>query len=292
MTYPTIEQSESTAKQTYLFFFTLPDSILTYTNAPSVINAAVNGADYAFIHPRGGISFNDDNSTTESPDAGRTGCEIKVSRFNPIIRKHRAFPPPGNSEVTIFRQNEIDGDIYQVWSGIIVETPINENQSEEFGVIRCQHIAEMVSGSEGLVEDFGPSCDYMHTVFPCPVPIAAATDSNLTVEDIDTENFTVTLSGSIHIAGKYKSGVLNATNGDRRLVLDDVLDGSDHVLTITQNFPAATLRVGDVVSVIRGCDRLPQTCRDEWGAFTGNGAAHSANNLQANKNPHQIGRLQ
>jgi hypothetical protein len=301
MPYADIEQSENLAKQSYLYLIQLSDRTLTYCNGPATITATINGTEYSFVHPLGGIwhgsegasvdeeERKEDPGPTESPDAARSGIDIHVSDRNPIIRAHRSFPPPGDTEVSIYRQNEIDGTPEPIHLGyVIVETPIEGST----GIIRCHHIAELVAGSEGLNESFGPTCPFMHTQFPCPVPIASATDSNLVVEDIDIDNFTVTLSGSIRLAGKYKLGVLIAPDDDKRMVLDDSLDGSDHVLTIQQNFPSTTLRVGDVVSVIRGCDRLHGTCANEWGGFTGNGAAFGGNNLQANKNPHQVGRIQ
>jgi hypothetical protein len=301
MPYEDIEQSERDAEQTYLYLLQVPDRPpYAYTNAPITITATVNSTEYEFKHPKGGIwhgstgaaanqkERRNDAGPTESHDAGRTGVDIHVSHQNPIIRAHRSFPPPGDTDVTIWRQNEIDGDPYQVWSGVLVECPIEGST----GILRCSHVLELISGSEGLSETYGPTCSYMFAHFPCPVPIPQATDGNLVVEDIDTENFTVTLSGSIRIAGKYKAGVFFATNDDKRFILGDTVVSSDHVLVLTQNFPATTVKIGDVVSVLRGCDRLQQTCRDEWGDFTGNGAAHSGNTLQANKNPHQVGRLQ
>lgn len=296
MTYESVEQSEYTSKQTYLYLITGSGFQYFYTNAPKTITATIDGTAYDFVHPRGGISHKGsgadepdgpDPGPTESPDAGRTGVSIFVSHLNPTIRRHRSFPPPGDTEITIYRQNEISGTPYQIWSGVLVETPINGST----GILRCQHISELVSGSEGLSETFGPTCGFMFTVFPCPVPVADATDSDLVVESIDTEEFTVEVSGSIRIAGKYKPGVLIAPNNDMRTIIED-LKPANHIFTLQQNFPSTTLRVGDIVSVIRGCDRLFQTCRDEWGAFTGDGAACGCNNLQANKNPHEIGRIQ
>lgn len=300
MSYATTEVSEYSAKQSFLYLIQLPERTYSYTNGPATITATVDGTEYDFTHPRGGIwhgaagasvdesDRKSDSGPTESPDPARTGVDIHVSHQNPIVRAHRAFPPAGDTDVTIFRQNEIDGDLYQLWTGVITECPIQGST----GVLRCQHIVEVVSGSEGLSETFGPTCPYMFAHHPCPVPIAGATDDGLIVEDIDTENSTITLSGSIRIAGKYKAGVFFATNDDKRFILGDTIVSSDHVLVLTQNFPSSTVRVGDIVSVMRGCDRLFQTCRDEWGEFTGDGAAFGGNNLQANKNPHQTGRLQ
>ena len=301
MPFEDIEQSEHEAKQTFLYLFQMTERTLAYTNAPVTVTATIDNVEYDFVHPTGGIwhggegagvsddERKEDPGPTESgQDPARTGVDIHVSHQNPIIRAHRAFPPPGDTEVTIFRQNEIDGELYQVWIGILVECPIEGST----GVLRCSHLVELVSGSEGLSETFGPTCPYMFAHFPCPVPIPAATDNTLTVEDINTEDFTITLSGSLRIAGKYKAGVFFATNDDKRFIIGDTVISSDHVLVLVQNFPSTTVRIGDVVSVLRGCDRLHQTCCDEWGAFTGDGAAFGGNNLQANKNPHQVGRIQ
>lgn len=301
MSYDSIERSESSAEQVYLYLIEGPEFLLTYTNVPLTITATVDGTAYDFKHPIGGIwhgstgasvdesDRKNDPGPTESPDAGRTGVDIHVSHLNPIVRKHRAFPPPGDTEVGIYRLNEVGGTPQPVHVGyVITETPIVGST----GILRCQHIAELVAGSEGLTENFGPTCGFMFTVFPCPVTVAQATDSNLTVTAIDTEDLQVEVSGSVRIAGKYKPGVLIAPNGDMRSILADTIPVTNHLLTLQQNFPSSTLRVGDTVSIVRGCDRLFTTCRDEWGSFTGSGAACGCNNQQANKNPHQIGRLQ
>lgn len=306
MPYEDIEQSENDSRQTFLYLITVPNRApYAYTNAPLKpplgITASIDGTAYRFTHPRGGIwhgssgagvsdkEKKEDPGPTESPDAGRSGIDIHVSHLNPIVRAHRSFPPPGDTDVAIYRQNEIDGDPQPVHVGyVLVETPIDGST----GILRCQHIAELVSGSEGLSETFGPTCPYMFGHFPCPVPLAAATDGSLVVESVTPSDFLVQISGSIRIAQKYRAGVLIAANDDKRFILDDTVDGSDHVLTIQQNFSSTTLRTGDNVSVLRGCDRLQQTCRDEWGEFTGSGAAFGGNNQQANKNPHQTGRIQ
>lgn len=300
MPYEDIEQSENESKQAYLYLFTLPDRVYSYTNAPVTITATVEGTEYDFTHPKGGIwhgsegagvsdkEKKEDPGPTQSPDAGRTGIDIQVLDQNPIVRAHRSFPPPGDTDVAIYRLNEIGGTPEPIHVGYaIVECPIEGAT----GILRCHHIAEIISGSEGLSETEGPACHNMFAHFPCPVPIASATDNTLTVEDINTENFTVTLSGSIRIAGKYKAGVFFATNDDKRFILGDTVVSSNHVLVLTQNFPSTTVRIGDVVSVLRGCDLLQQTCRDEWGEFTGDGAAFRGNTLQANKNPHKSGHL-
>lgn len=296
MPYEDIEQSENQSVQTYLYLIELPDRALTYTNAPITITATVNGTAYDFKHPIGGIwhgsegaGVSDDDrkqdpGPTESPDAGRSGIDIHVSHLNPIIRAHRAFPPAGDSDVSIFRMNEIGGTPEPELIGyVIVECPIEGST----GIIRCHHIAEIVSGSEGLSETYGPTCPYMTYSHPCPVP-AAAFRQAVTVTDIDTENFTVEVSGITQPEGWFTAGVLEAQNGDKRLILDH----SGSVLTILNNLPATTLKVGDDITLLAGDDRLFSTCQFKFGAYTGNGAAFGGNHLQANKNPHQVGRLQ
>lgn len=296
MTYPSIEQSEYDSRETFLYLIALPDRTLAYTNAPQTITATIDSVEYDFRHPLGGIWHGSVGSTpdddggdgdegpTESPDAGRTGLDIRVSHLNPIVRAHRSFPPPGNTDVDIYRQNEIDGDPEPVLLGyVVVETPIEDS----VGIIRCQHIAEIVSGSEGLSETHGPTCPYMTYSFPCPAVLANHT-STATVTDIDTDSFTVEVDDISQIDGWFTAGVMEAPDGDKRFILDHTGD----VLTLQQNFPSTTLKVGDVVNLIDGDDHLYQTCRDKFGDETGQGAAFGGNNLQANKNPHKTGRIQ
>lgn len=278
-TYATNETSEHDAQQTFLYRFVGPIASYFWTNGPTAVTATIDSVATPFYHPRGGISH---DNPTESPDAGRSGLEISVSHRNPIIRAHREFPPPGDIDVTVWRQNEVDGEVFQIWSGVVVETPINDST----GIIRCQHVAELVSGSEGLNEKWAPTCPFMTYQFPCPAQIANHSTS-ITVTDIDTENFTVEVTGITQVDGWFRAGVFSCGNGDKRFILDHTGD----VLTLIQNFPASSLRVGDTATLIDGDDHLHETCAVKFGAETGNGAAFGGNHIQSNKNVHQIGRI-
>lgn len=290
MTYAATEISEYLAKQTLFFEFVGSLATHRWTNQPLTLTATIDSVEHDFQHPRGGIAIG--NEPTESPDAARSGIEILVSPLNPIIRAHRSFPPPGNTDLTIYRQNELDGEVFQVWKGVVIETPIvhevsETGESRSFGIIRCQHIAELISGSEGLTEKWAPACPFMTYHFPCPAQINNHT-TEVTVTDIDTENFTVEVSGITQIDQWFRSGVFQSPNGDMRFILDHTGD----VLTLLQNFSSTTLKVGDNATLIDGDDHLYQTCRDKFGTETGNGAAFGGNHLQANRNPHEVGRLQ
>lgn len=280
-TYDTNETSERDAQQTFLYRFLSPLVSYYWTNAPDIVTATIDTVATTFYHPRGGIA--PANDPTESPDAGKSGLDIHVSHLNPIIRAHREFPPPGDIEVDVWRQNEIDGEVFHVWGGVVVETPIDES----VGTIRCQHVAELVAGSEGLNEKWAPTCPFMTYQFPCPAKIANHSTS-VTVTAISTENFTVTVTGITQANGWFNAGVFAAANGDKRFILGH----TGGVLTLIQNFPASSLRVGDVAVLIDGDDHLYETCSVKFGAETGDGAAFGGNHIQANKNPHVIGRLQ
>lgn len=279
MSYPTIEVSEYSAAQTFLYQFVGPSGTRNWTNAPESITATIDSVSTQFLHPRGGISHNDPTMSTQ---ADRGNLEIIVSHRSPIIRAHREFPPPGDTSVTVWRQNTVGGAVFQIWSGIVVETPINGSM----GIIRCQHVAALVAGSEGLSEKWAPTCPFMTYSHPCPAQIANHSTA-VVVTAIDTENFTVTVTGITQINGWFDAGVFAVANGDKRMILDH----TGGVLTLFQNFPASSLKVGDSATLIDGDDHLYQTCRDKFGAETDNGAAFGGNHLQANSNPHAIGRI-
>lgn len=279
MTYPTIEVSEYDAAQTFLYQFLTPAGPYNWTNAPFAITAVVDSVSTQFLHLRGGISHNDPTMSTQ---ADRGNLEIEVSHRNPIIRAHREFPPPGDTSVTVWRQNEVGGDAFLIWSGVVVETPIVGS----VGTIRCQHIAALVAGSEGLSEKWAPTCPFMTYHAPCPAQIANHSTS-VVVTDIDTENFTVTVTGVTQIDNWFNAGVFAVANGDKRMILNQ----TGGVIQLLQNFPASSLRVGDSATLIDGDDHLYQTCRDKFGGETGDGAAFGGNHLQANRNVHAIGRI-
>lgn len=279
-TYDANETSEHDATQVFLYRFLGPLASYYWTNVPLTVTATINASAQSFHHPRGGISHT--NDPLESADAGQGGLDIAVSHLNPIIRAHRDFPPPGDIDVTVWRQNEVDGEAHQIWAGVVVETPITDST----GIIRCQHIAELIAGSEGLNEKWAPICPFATYQFPCPALIANHSTS-VTVTDIDTENFTVEVSGITQVDGWFRAGVFSCANGDKRFILDHTGD----VLTIIQNFPASSLRIGDTATLIEGDDHLYETCSVKFGAETGNGDAFGGNHIQANKNVHQIGRI-
>jgi len=280
MTYASIEQSEYDAAQTFLYEFRGPFGTFRWSSAPVVIAATIGATLTTFLHPRGGISHND---PTMSPQADRGNLEITVSHRNPIIRAHREFPPAGDTEVTVWRQNEISGDVFEIWSGVVIETPIVGST----GIIRSQHWAAVVAGSEGLSEKWAPTCPFMTYQFPCPAQIANHSTA-VVVSAVDTENFTVTVTGITQIDHWFNAGVFSVANGDKRFILDHTGD----VLTLLQNFPVSSLKVGDSATLIDGDDHLYQTCRDKFGSETGNGAAFGGNHLQTNKNVHAIGRIE
>lgn len=280
MTYPTVEVSEYDAAQAFLYQFVGPSGTFNWTNAPVTITATIDSVATTFRHPRGGISHNDPTMSTQ---ADRGNLEIYVSHRNPIVRAHREFPPPGDTGVTVWRQNEIGGDVWQIWSGVVIETPIVGST----GTIRCQHVAALVAGSEGLSEKWAPTCPFMTYHFPCPAQIANHSTA-VVVTAIDTENFTVTVTGITQIDSWFNAGVFSVANGDKRMVLDH----TGGVVTLLQNFPISSLKVGDSATLIDGDDHLYQTCRDKFGGETGNGAAFGGNHLQANRNVHAIGRIE
>lgn len=285
MSYESIEQSEFSARQTFLYLLDGPDFQLAFTNAQKTIEAEIDGTAYEFKHPFGGITHTE---FAESQDAGRTSTTLTVSLANTLYRRHKEFPPHGNTTLVIYRQNEVGGDPYRIWSGT-VWSPLVDGVEVHF---ECLTDQETMARAEGLNDTFQALCNWFLFNYPCPVN-RANWKVVVTVGEIDTENFTVTVSGADDkIADWFKAGYFEAPNGDKRTILADTVDGTDHIFTLQQNFPSTTLRVGDSADAYPGCDRAYTTCRDKFGSETGSGAAFGGNNIQANVNPHEIGRLQ
>ena len=285
MSYGSIEISENASLETFLYLIQGVNFELYFTNAQKTISATIDGTDYEFKHPLGGISHTE---AAESQDAGRTGTTLIVSLANTLYRKHKEYPPHGDTTLVIYRQNEIGGTPYQVWSGTVF-SPLVEGVEVRF---ECLTDFELMARSEGVNDTFQALCNWFLFEYPCPVN-RANWKVIVTVEDIDTENLTVTVSGaSDKIADHFKPGYLEAPNGDKRTILADVVDGTNHVLTLQQNFPSTSLRIADSADAYPGCDRAYTTCRDKFGSETGSGAAFGGNNIQTNHNVHEIGRLQ
>lgn len=285
MSYDSVEISESSAKQTFLYRIVGPDFDYSYTNAQKTISATIDSIVYDFTYPKGGISHTD---FAESQDAGRTSTTLSVSIGNPLVRKHREFPPHGDTTLVIYRQNEIGGTPYRIWGGTIF-SPLIEDVSAGF---ECLTDQELMARSEGLNDTFQPLCNWFLYESPCPVN-KANWRVPVAVVSIDTDQFQIVVSGAgAYVTGWFTAGYIEATNGDRRSVLADTLSGGNHTLTLQQNFPSSTLRVGDAPDVYAGCDRAFSTGRDKFGGETGSGVGCGTNHIQANVNPHEIGRLQ
>lgn len=285
MSYASIEVTESSARQTYLYLITGVDFALYYTSAQKTITATIDAVAYDFLYPRSGISHTE---FAESQDAGRTATTLKVSIGNPLVRRHREYPPHGDTTLVIYRQNELAGDPYKIWSGTIF-SPLIEGIEASF---ECLTDQELMARSEGLNDTFQGLCNWFLYEYPCPVN-KATWKVALTVVSLDTENFTVTVSGAADKAtDHFKAGYLQALNGDMRTIIADTLSGANHTLTLQQNFPSTALLAGGSADGYAGCDRAFTTGRDKFGAETGAGVGCGTNHIQANVNPHEIGRLQ
>ena len=289
MSYASVEQSEATAKQTFLYVITGVNFELYFTNAQKSITATVDSVSRTFTHPLGGISHTE---PSESQDSGRTSTTLIVSLSNTLYRKHKEYPPHGNTTLVIYRQNEIGGTPYQVWSGTIFSPSIEVGDKELEVHFECLTDFELMARAEGVNDTFQHLCNWFLYEYPCPVN-RANWKVVTTVVSIDTENFTITVSGAgDKITGWFKAGYYEAPNGDKRTIIADTLSGSNHILTLQQNFPSTSLRVNDSADAYPGCDRAYTTGRDKFGDETGQGDGCGTNNIQANVNPHEIGRLQ
>ncbi len=146
--------------------------------------------------------------------------------------------------------------------------------------------------TEGLNDTFQALCNWFLYQPPCPVN-KANWKYAVSVVSIDTDNFTVTMSGAAaQITGWFKAGYLEALNGDKRTIIADTLSGANHIFTLQQNFPSTTLLVGSSADAYAGCDRSHATGSTKFTSETGSGVGCGTNHIQANVNPHEIGRLQ
>ena len=290
MSYGTVEPSEFSAKQTYLYLIQGVNFDLQFTNAQKTITATIDGVTYDFKHPIGGISHTEAAENSTEPERSRT--TLIVSLTNTLYRRHKEYPPHGDTTLIIYRQNEIGGTPYQIWSGTIFSPSIEVSENELEVHFECLTDFELMARAEGVNDTFQHLCNWFLFEYPCPVN-RANWKVTVTVSSIDTENFQVTVTGAADkITGWFKAGYLETPNGDKRTIIADTLSGSDHILTLQQNFPSTSLRVNDSADAYPGCDRAYTTCRDKFGDETGDGDAFGGNPIQANVNPHEIGRLQ
>jgi hypothetical protein len=284
MSYDSIETSEYSSQQTYLYLITLVDTVYYLTNSQSDITATIDGSSRTFTYPRGGISHSE---FAESQDSGRTGTTLAVSIGNPLVRRHREYPPHGDTTLVIYRQNELAGTPYAIWSGTLFSPKIEGVEAS----FECLTDFELMARAEGLNDTYQALCNWFFGHHPCPVNMANWRQA-VSVVSIDRDNFAVTVSGSASVADWFKPGLLEAPNGDKRSILADSVSGGNHTFTLQQNFPSTTLLVGSSANAYPVCDRSYTQGSVKYGGETGSGAGCGTNQIQTNVNPHEIGRLQ
>src|SRR5688572_32148229 len=111
MSYASTEVIEYSSKQVFLYLLTGPDFSLYFTNAQTTITATINSVSYDFTHPRGGISHTE---WSESQESARTSTTLNVSLLNTLYKKHKEYPPHGDTTLVIYRLNEVGGTPYQI----------------------------------------------------------------------------------------------------------------------------------------------------------------------------------
>ena len=289
MPYSDYELSQYGGEPLYLYRFVPPiGSPFFYTNMPVPITAEIDGTEYDFVAPEGGISHTEPE---QDSDWQHADIDVVVSKDNAIIKLHRSFPPPGDTVLTIFRKHKGDSEVQMYWMGVVSRTPISILEDGKIEArIQCQTEMSFFE-SEGLVDTLQNPCNFFLGDGRCPVLLANWRRS-LTVYSI-SDNEVVISGDAITLTGKYRAGKLVCSNGDQRTILSDVLDDGTgrRTLTLTQAFPATTLAVTDPVDGYRGCDRLHTTCKVDFGAETGDGEAFGGNPAQAALNPHEIRRI-
>ena len=279
MAYSTYELSTHAGKAIFLYRFVTPTGDYYFTNQPASITATINAIAYSFtpvyIHH---------SEPKLSGDSHAGTIELTIGKANPLANMHKAYPPQGDTWVTIFRKHKDDAEVIQFWLGKVIR--LNWNNDTEV-IIDAEPVTATLR-NEGLTDTFQSPCNFFLYDGRCPVKAANWTKS-VTVSAIADNVYTVT--GITEIDGWFTAGVMEADNGDKRFILLHNTVSGAKKLTLNQAFPSTTVAVGDSVVLYAGCDRLYSTCVNKFGAETGEGAAFGGNNLQCSTNPHQIGRI-
>ena len=164
------------------------------------------------------------------------------------------YAPPESLTVTVYRYHDDDlSTLTTFWQGSVSSITVEGNRAK---IVAPSALANALSASLPGKTYQGP-CN--HTLFDgrCRVSRAAMTAEG--VASSVTASEVRTLAALSAAEGYYQGGeVIHVATGERRLVTAS----SGDALTI--NFPFRSLKAGDTVKIVPGCDHSPETCRAKF----------------------------
>lgn len=212
-------------------------------------------------------------------DITQANVRITVPFDNPFVELHGPFPPPNDTLVTIFKFYLDVTDPEEHWTGVVRRVGHQGAQA----TLECATTLDLLQ-AEGNPENHGNLCNYFLGDGRCPVQMI---NWRVPVTATVISGNTVTVTGITEIDGWFQGGTFQAPDGDWRHITAHVGD----VLTLNSPFTSTSLAVDDGADIYAGCDRAFSTCINKFGDETGDGAAFGGNPIQANVNPHQLGRV-
>lgn len=233
-----------------------------YTDAAQEISAPGSLAGETVTYEPAVISHED---ITTSGTLDKQQLVVEVPRTSPLVDLFIIYPPSQVVQLTIRQGHVGSTDSVPVkWSGRIVAMTL-EGSTAKFS---CEPILTSMRRN-GLRRNYMIGCPYALYSDSCRANKTAAT-TNVIVQSISGNTIGLSASWFPHPIIKYVGGMVQWT-GPRGTEIRTILQVSDPNLIVGGRL--SNLSVGDVISVILGCNHLMDDCRDlhvEVGTNTSN----------------------
>lgn len=257
MTYAAFEASIESSQPVELYEIVLGALIFRYTSTED--DQVVGGLTYQAIPMKRGTIEN-------TPEDSNRSFTVDFPGSNPFVRNYIAVAPSQDAKLTVKRIQRADAEVITMFTGTVKSVAFSENGDKATIVAEI----DLVSASRPMPRyTFQSSCNNCVYDSHCAVSPSDPRFHLTAVVTAQSGN-TITVPGASGFGtGWFTAGECDAIGGlDARLILDHTGD----VITLMLPFPFNA--IGQVVTLLAGCDHQDETCDgkftniDNFEAFT------------------------
>jgi uncharacterized phage protein (TIGR02218 family) len=245
-TYNEYESSRALAAPIELFKFETPAKVYTYTS------------DFE-PHTLLGLTYQPEpisrSNVTQGNSSESVSLELTVPASLPLVAEVAFdYAPPESLELTVYRFHDEDtSNAVTYWKGRVASIQVSGTSAK---IVVPSTLTNSLSSS--IPGKFYQSpCN--HTLFGtrCGVSRAAFTVNTVAASVTNSEIVTTTVPGG---GVNYYAGgeIVHPASGERRLIASS--NGDRFAI----NFPFRSVRDGDVLEIVPGCDHSPEACSGKF----------------------------
>lgn len=257
MTFDSYEEGTSTGRPIVLYKFTRGAQEWLYTSADAPFVHAATPLTAADIYAPVAIS---DGGIVQSNEPTQDTVAITMPWGLPLPSLYIGMPPAQSVAVRIFRtqMDDPDGVIQLSWVGTV--TAVKKSSPGE-ATLQCNTLAHSFRRN-GLRLGWQRTCPFvLYDPRTCKV-VKASFATPATISAIVGNTITATAFASL-ASGKFASGFVEwAVDGLGTYERRSIESHAGNQITLMES--AEGLTVGQTITAYRGCDRLIQTCQDDF----------------------------